>query len=103
MAKAEKFVREDFNTNAVFCLFGHSFEFVNDHNWNVLESFCDYIGHRDEIWYTTCIRIFDYVAATKEMIFTSDCTAAVNPTATEISLWADGRVLAVRAGETIKL
>lgn len=103
MPKAKKFISETFNTNAIFCLFGHSFEFANDHNWDILEDFCDFISHRDEIWYASCIQIFDYIDAAKNLIFTSDCSIVHNPSATKVCLWVDGETVEIRPGETLRL
>ena len=30
---------------------GHSYEFDNHDNWNVIEDFCAYMGGRNDIWY----------------------------------------------------
>ena len=49
------------NANAakLFYLWGHSYEFPRDNNWNVIEEFASYIGGReDEIWYATPPRSF---------------------------------------------
>ncbi len=35
----------------LFYLWGHSYEFEADENWNVIEEFAAYTGNRDEIWY----------------------------------------------------
>lgn len=101
--RAAQFVKEGFNTNAIFCLSGHSFEFANDHNWQVLEDFCDFIKGREEIWYATCIDIFDYIAATKALRYTSDCSIVQNPTALEIWLLTDHKTISVKPGETVRL
>lgn len=103
MTMAAKFIKETFNTLAIFCVYGHTFEFANDHNWNVIEEFCEFIAHRDEIWYATCIQIFDYLNASKQLIFTSDCSIVHNPTATDITLMVDNEVIIVHCGETLSL
>ena len=40
---------------------GHSYEFDNNDNWEVIENFAEYIGGRDDVWYATNIEIYDYV------------------------------------------
>lgn len=81
MELARSFV-EDFKywAPAMFYLWGHSYEFDNDNNWNVIEKFAEYIGNRDEIWYATSIEIYDYVAAYKQLIFSMNETKVYNPT-----------------------
>ena len=103
MERASRFVRESFNSNAIFCLYGHSFEFANDHNWEVLENFCDFMKGRSDIWYASCIEIFDYIDASKALRYTSDCSVVQNPTAAEIWLQIGDRTATVRPGGTLNL
>ena len=35
-------------------------KFERNNNWEVMEEFCEMIGHRDDIWYATNIEIVDY-------------------------------------------
>ena len=39
----------------MFYVWGHSYEFPKDNNWNVIEEFCEKIGNRADIWYATNI------------------------------------------------
>lgn len=103
MDRAEKFLREDFNTNALFCLSGHSFEYAIDNNWHILETFCQRMAGREEVWYTTCIGLFDYLDAARSLRWTSDCSIASNPTAYRIFLEVDGQTFALAPGETVRL
>ena len=75
-------------------------DFANDDNWNIIEEFCDFISRRDEIWYATCVEIFDYVHAVKELIYTVDCTIVSNPTARDICLCVDQEKIILRGGES---
>ena len=103
MERAAAFLREDFNTNALFCLAGHSFEFAMDGNWQVLDDFCKLTAGREEVWYTTCIAVFDYLDAAKALRFTADCSIVCNPTATQVFLDADGQTFSVGPGETVRI
>lgn len=91
------------NTLAVFCLKGHSYEFAKDHNWQVLEEFCAFAGGRQEVWYPTCIEIFDYHHALKKMIFTADCSLCQNPSAISVWMRVESDLVEVRPGETLAL
>lgn len=85
----------------MFYVWGHSYEFDNDDNWNVIEGFAEYIGGRDDIWYATNIEIYDYVKAYESLQISVDKKLIHNPSA--IDLWAveDDEVFKIPAGETI--
>ncbi len=88
----------------LFYLWGHSYEFNNNDNWNVIEEFCEYIGGRDEIWYATNIEIYDYVQAFNRLEYSVLGDIIYNPTNTDIyiALSADKNLL-IPAGEAVKL
>ncbi len=75
----------------LFYVWGHSYEFARQNNWELIEQFAEKIGGRSDIWYATNIEIFDYVQALRRVEFSADFSIALNPTAAE--LW-------VTAGKT---
>ena len=112
MELAEKFVADATNKEPMlFYLWGHSFEFEADDNWDVIEKFCEYIGNRDDIWYATNIEIYDYVQAYQRLIWTADMKRVYNPSAIPISfqyhtIEDSGEIkqtYTVRSGETLVL
>lgn len=48
---------------ALFYVWGHSYEFDNDGNWDLLERLCARFGGRADIWAATNIEIHDYCEA----------------------------------------
>ena len=66
-------------------VWGHSYEFADRNNWEVIEEFCQYIGGHNDIWYATNIEIIDYMNAAKNLQFSADCTKVYNPNT--ISIW----------------
>lgn len=50
---AEEFISLPADTNAVFYVWGHSYEFDGDNNWNLIEDFCKLMSGRDDIFYGT--------------------------------------------------
>lgn len=46
-----------------FYLWGHSFEFDRNGNWQLLEKICSYLGGRDDVWYCTNIEAVEYITA----------------------------------------
>lgn len=84
-------------------VWGHSYEFDNHDNWNVIEDFCAYMGGRDDIWYATNIEIIDYMDAARRLIFSTDCRRVYNPNAISVWLEIDGdTVIEVKGGTCLK-
>lgn len=81
----------------LFYLWGHSYEFDNDDNWNVIETFAAEIGNRKDIWYATNIEIYDYVSAYRSLIFATDGSFVINPTVTDV--WISD----VKCEKTVKI
>ena len=84
----------------LFYLWGHSYEFDRDDNWDVIESFCRIVGGRDDIWYATNIEIIDYMQVTERLLFTADGESVYNPSVASAWLAVDGsRIVEVKGGE----
>ncbi|MBE6548816.1 MAG: polysaccharide deacetylase [Ruminococcaceae bacterium] len=80
MELAKKFAESDPRRAQLFYLWGHSYEFEEDDNWNVIEEFAEYMGGRDDIWYATNIEIYDYIDAYNKLMFSADGHTIYNPT-----------------------
>ena len=89
--------------NWMFYLWGHSYEFDNNDNWDVIEEFAEYIGGRDDIWYATNIEVYDYVKAYESLQTSVDKKTVHNPTATDVWFIQDNKTYCVKAGETIRI
>lgn len=85
-------------------VWGHSYEFTNNDNWNVIEEFCELVGGRDDIWYAANIQIVDYMDVVKMAQFAADNSFVYNPCVQ--SLWLaveDDEIVEVKGGETVQL
>ena len=89
--------------NWMFYLWGHSYEFDNDDNWNVIEEFAAYTGGRSDIWYATNIEIYDYVKAYESLRVSVDETIVHNPTAMDVWFYLNGKTHCIHGGETLLL
>ena len=87
----------------LFYLWGHTYEFDNDNNWDVIEDFCKYIGGREEIWYATNGEIAAYVEAYDRLVFSMDLSRVYNPSSTDLYLWIKKNNVLVPAGKTVEL
>ena len=87
----------------LFYLWGHSYEFDEKDNWEVIEAFAEKMGGNESIWYATNIQIYDYVAAYKQLRFAVDMEFVENPTATDLYFKYNEKDYMVKAGACINL
>ena len=86
-----------------YSVWGHSYEFDNDNNWDLIEKFSEMIGNRDDIWYTTVIGMVDYMKAAEGIRVAVSGNFIENPSAQPVWLSVDNKIIEVPAGETIRL
>ena len=86
----------------LFYLWGHSYEFNSDNNWEVIERFCEYMGNRGDIWYATNIEIFKYVKAFKSLVFFADGSGVCNPSGQDLYICYRGVDYVIPSGQTIR-
>ena len=91
------------HTCAMFSLMGHSYEFDRDNNWEVIGEFAELIGGHDDVWYATCIEIYDYVKAFELLRFNLAKTIVYNPTSTDVWILRNYKLFKIPAGETVSL
>ncbi len=87
----------------MFYLWGHSYEFDDHDNWDVIEKFAAYAGGHDHIWYATNIEIYDYVKAYESLQTSYDKKIIHNPSAIDVWAEIDGETHCIKAGETLRL
>ena len=87
----------------LFYLWGHSYEFEQRGNWDVIERFAQAAGGRPDVWYATNIEVHDYVWAYHQLRFSADGHIIQNPTATAVWLKAGRQELTLAPGETLKI
>ena len=103
MELARNFAENSSNRGPLlFYVWGHSYEFDADNNWNVIEEFAEYIGGKDDIWYATNIEVYDYIAAYKQLQFSTDGMRVYNPTAMTLYFECDSGVYSVASGQSIQ-
>ncbi|MBR4013064.1 MAG: polysaccharide deacetylase family protein [Clostridia bacterium] len=109
MELAEKFVNMKVHDHPkLFYLWGHTYEFEANNNWNVIEEFCEYISGKEDIWYATNIDIYDYIDAYNRLMWSADGSMVYNPTL--VTLWfkfsrrgGSSSVIKIEPGETLTL
>lgn len=109
MELARSFVEEEAHSYywlaspKLFYLWGHSYEFNDNNNWEVIEEFLEYMGNRQDIWYATNMEIYNYVQAFKSLEFSVNASLVHNPTSTDVYINYLGKDIKVSAGETVLL
>lgn len=87
----------------LFYLWGHSFEFARDNNWDVIEKFGEIMTKRDDVWHATNMEIYNYVEAFGMLRFSAALTYVENPTATDVYLSVMGNQIIAKAATTTKI
>lgn len=84
-------------------IWGHSYEFDNDQNWDEMEAFCKSLANQKDVWYATNIEIKDYILAMKNMIVSVDQKVLYNPSGISVWLQTEEGSLEILPGETLYL
>lgn len=80
-------------------VWGHSYEFSEHNNWNVIEDFCKYVSGKEDIWYATNIEIVDYMKAAEQLQFAADNSFVYNPNCMPVWLNVNGTTVEVEGGK----
>lgn len=85
----------------LFYIWGHSYEFDNDNNWQRIADICDKFKDNDDIWFATNIEIYDYITAYKSLHYSANGHKIYNPTLINLWIDVDGALFEIKSGETI--
>lgn len=86
----------------LFYVWGHSFEFDRDNNWEVMEEICEKLGNKEDTWYATNMEIYNYVKAYESLVYSADSKTVYNPTLMDVWFRFKEETYCVKSGETIK-
>ena len=106
---ANKFVNEDAlaswsSTNGwLFYIWGHSFEYRTEEDWERMEKLCALLSNREDVWYATNIEIYDYIEAYRSLNYSVDMKSVYNPSGVDVWLKHAGKVYKIPAREQIEL
>ena len=92
-----------FKRAKLFYLWGHSYEFDDDDNWNIIEEFAKTVGGNESVWFATNIEIYEYVEAYKRLEYFADGKTVYNPTLIDVWMYNEGTVYKIPSGETVKI
>lgn len=106
MELAKQFCENDslFGQPQLFYLWGHSYEFDMEQNWQVIEDFLKYVsGFQSTVWMATNGEIADYTTAYRGLLFSADGSRIHNPTSTTLWMEILGEIYKINSGETITI
>ncbi len=102
MELAEKFVSQTPERDSwLFYLWGHSYEFEQHNNWNVIEGFLKAVSGKEDIWYATNLEIYDYCKAYERLIVSADGKTVYNPSVCSVWCQFDDEIVEIGAGKTV--
>ncbi len=93
-------------------IWGHSYEFNRDNNWELLEEICrtvttdggeEWYQKADSVWLATNIEIYEYITAVRSLVVSMDGKIVHNPSATDVWVDAEGEPVQIPAGTTMHL
>lgn len=87
----------------LFYLWGHSFEFENNNEWELLDRICEKLGGHEDIWYATNMEIYEYVQAYNALVFSADGKTVYNPTLKTVWFRTDSQAYSVAPGQTLNM
>ena len=106
MMLAKDFCKNEglFGSPRLFYLWGHSYEFDQRDNWEVIEELLGYIkDYKDNVWFATNGEIYQYVTSFKQLIYSVDGSKVMNPSSRDIYISVDGICYTIPSGKTIQL
>lgn len=95
--------KEWHNSMCLLYVWGHSYEFEQDNNWELVERFGELIGGKEDIWYATNADIYAYKKAIDSLRFSGDCNIVHNPSALDVWISVKGEPVCIRSGAVVHL
>lgn len=79
MELTEQFVQKNVKENPLlFYVWGHTFEFERNNNWNRIEEFMQAVSGREDTWYATNGEIYEYIKAYENLDISVDGKRIIN-------------------------
>jgi hypothetical protein len=87
----------------MFYLWGHSYEFEENNNWELIEKFAEKAGGNKDIWYATNGEIYDYVQDFNRLVWSADGRQVFNPNYRDIWFSLDYKLYSIKPGEKMNI
>ena len=87
----------------LFYLWGHSYEFNDNDNWEIIERFAQMVGNRDDVWYATNIEVYEYIEAFDNLVWGVNGNFIYNPSAQDVYIEYLGKEILIPTGKTVEV
>lgn len=88
---------------ALLYVWGHSYEFENDGNWEIMEQFGELVGGKEDIWYATNAEIVSYIKALQQLRWSVSGHLVENPSAQPVWVNVADKVVEIPAGSMVRI
>ena len=112
MGWLEEFLNFDYTAKGIYCanrgprlcyIWGHSYEFERNQNWELAEQICEKVAGKEDVWYATNMEIYEYVTAYQSLVYSADGSRIYNPTLKTIWMERDEKLYSIQFGEEVKM
>ncbi len=112
MGWLEEFLNFDYTAKGIYCanrgprlcyIWGHSYEFERNQNWELAEQICEKVAGHEDVWYATNMEIYEYVTAYQSLVYSADGSRIYNPTLKTIWMERDEKLYSIQSGEEVKM
>lgn len=84
----EEFVsKQNVERPLLFYVWGHTFEFERNKNWERMDEFMQKVSGKEDVWYATNSEIYEYVNAYEKLVYSADGKYIYNPS--KIPVWVE--------------
>lgn len=84
-----------------FLVWGHSYEYDDGNNWDVIENFARRAAEAEDVWYATCGEVYGYAKAYENLVFSLDGERVFNPSHVPVWIEIRGKVYEICAGGAV--
>ena len=100
---AEENIRAASGSIRLFYVWGHSYEFRTEADWERMEEFCKKVANKDDTWYATNIEIYDYVEAYRALEYSVNLKKVYNPSCKDVWIRVKGKNYKIPSGKTVNI
>lgn len=102
MPLTDKFLNDEVKEQPyLFYVWGHTFEFDQQDNWDIIETLFARISANQDVWYATNGEVYEYHMAFQALVYSADGKRIYNPTGTDLWVEINGSTISLPAGKEI--
>jgi len=83
----------------LFYLWGHSYEFAEQNNWQIIKDFAEMTASTPGIWHAANFQVYEYLKAWQDLEISSDGKVAHNPSRHTVWARQDQRLIELPPGD----